>query len=105
MFLTTFLSLQFLLSDINLFLIETTDTAQNTVEYMVVTMVPDKDYVEYKGNAKYTFINKGAFSGVILYSNLDGSFRNIYVYGGNFCPIIPADQKRRISIDMVICLL
>lgn len=79
------------LSPINLFLIETTDTTTNNIEYMVVTMVPDRDYMEVKGSDRYSFINKGVFSGMILYSNLDGSYRDVYVYGGDYCPVIDAE--------------
>ena len=78
-------------SKIGLFLIETTDNDNNTIDRKVVTVIPDKDYVSRHPESELSFINKGVFSGTVLFSNLDGTFRDIYVYGGNFCPIINAD--------------
>ena len=57
----------------------------------VVTMIPDSVYRSKNERNPYSFINKKVFSGVVLYSNLDGSFRDVYVYGGDFCPIIDAE--------------
>lgn len=78
-------------SKIGLFLIETTDNDNNTIDRKVVTVIPDQDYVSRHPESELSFINKGVFSGTVLFSNLDGTFRDIYVYGGNFCPIINAD--------------
>ena len=80
-----------MMSPIKIFLVETTDTITDIIEYMVVTMVPDREYMEFMGSNEYSFINKGVFSGMILYSNLDGSFRDVYVYGGDYCPVIDAE--------------
>lgn len=57
----------------------------------MVTVIPDQDYISRHPESELSFINKGVFSGTVLFSNLDGTFRDIYVYGGNFCPIINAD--------------
>lgn len=78
-------------SKIGLFLIETYDNDKNTVDRKVVTVIPDQEYVSRYPESELSFINKGVFSGTVLFSNLDGTFRDIYVYGGNFCPIINAD--------------
>ena len=78
-------------SEISLFLIETTDTLQNTIDRKVVTMVPDKDYMVRYPDKEYSYINKEIFSGVILYSDINGDFRDVYVYGGDFTPIIDAE--------------
>lgn len=78
-------------SKIGLFLIETYDNDKNTVDRKVVTVIPDQEYVSRHPERELSFINKGVFSGTVLFSNLDGTFRDIYVYGGNFCPIINAD--------------
>ena len=78
-------------SKIGLFLIETYDNDNNTVDRKVVTVIPDQEYVSRHPEGELSFINKGVFSGTVLFSNLDGTFRDIYVYGGNFCPIINAD--------------
>lgn len=78
-------------SEISLFLIETTDTLMNTTDRKVVTMIPDNDYIVRYPDKAYSYINKEAFSGVILYSDIDGRFRDVYVYGGDFNPIINAE--------------
>lgn len=78
-------------SKIGLFLIETTNNDNNTIDRKVVTVIPDQDYISRHPESELSFINKGVFSGTVLFSNLDGTFRDIYVYGGNFCPIINAD--------------
>ena len=75
-------------SEITLFLIETIDTQLNTIDRKVVTMIPDENYkIRRNAGEAYSYINKGVFSGIILYSNLDGSFRDVYVFGGDFSPI------------------
>lgn len=78
------------LSPICLFLLETTDTTTNDVERKIITMIPAKEYMDKHTDGKYSYVDKGVYSGVVFYSNLDGSFRNVYVYGGDFCPIINA---------------
>ena len=78
-------------TEISLFLVETTDTVLNVTDRKVVTMIPDEDYmIRYSGYMP-SYINKGVFSGVILYSDLDGCFRDVYVFGGDFTPIINAE--------------
>lgn len=78
-------------TEISLFLVETYDTLLNIVDRMVVTMVPDSYYRDSNAGSPYSFINKGVFSGIILFSDLNGSFRDVYVYGGDFYPIIDAE--------------
>lgn len=77
-------------SKISLFLVETTDTVSNVIERRVVTMIPDKKYMRNYSGKTMSFINKEAFSGIILFSDIDGQFRDVYVYGGDFCSIIDA---------------
>lgn len=79
------------ISEISLFLVEIEDTLNNIVDCKVVTLVPDSDYITKRSGMEYSFINKGVFSGAILYSDIDGTFRDVYVYGGDFCPIINAE--------------
>lgn len=78
-------------TEISLFLVETYDIVQNIVDRMVVTMIPDKHYRDSKAGSPYSFINKDVFSGIIMFSDLNGSFRDVYVYGGDFYPIINAE--------------
>ena len=68
-----------------------TDTVSNTVDRKVITLIPDKDYAETSVNSDYSYINKGVFSGVILFSDLDGRFRDVYMYGGHYNPILDSD--------------
>ena len=79
------------ISEISLFLVEIEDTLNNIVDCKVVTLVPDSDYIAKHSGMEDSFINKGVFSGAILYSDIDGTFRDVYVYGGDFCPIINAE--------------
>lgn len=79
------------LSEITLFLVEVTDTLKNSFDRKVVTLIPDKDYVERFDNSDYSYINKGVFSGVILFSDLDGHFRDVYIYSGDSKPILNAE--------------
>lgn len=79
------------MSNVNMFLIETTDIDADTVDCKVVTMIPDQDYVSDYPDGAVSFINKDLFSGVILFSDLDGTFRDVYVYRGGSCPILNAE--------------
>lgn len=79
------------LTTISLFLVEVTDTVSNIVDRKVITLIPDKDYAETCVNSDYSYINKGVFSGVILFSDLDGRFRDVYMYGGHYNPIFDSD--------------
>ena len=79
------------ISEICVFLIETTDLESDTIDCKVVTMIPDEKYCSTYGVDDMSFINKGIFSGIVLFSGLDGSFRDIYMYEGNFSPIINAE--------------
>ena len=78
-------------SEIIHFLIETTDMVRGTTDRKVVTMIPDENYRIRNADEAYSYIHKGVFSGVILYSDLDGRFRDVYYFGGDFCPIIDAE--------------
>ena len=78
-------------TEIGLFLVETTDTVLNVTDRKVVTMIPDEDYVTRYPEKTPSYINKEVFSGVILYSDLDGRFRDVYVFKGDFNPIINAE--------------
>ena len=86
-------------SEISLFLIETTDTLLNTTDSKVVTMVPDNDYMGRYPDKTYSYINKEVFSGIILYSDIEGNFRDVYVYGGDFSPIINAEVVNHIDLS------
>jgi len=84
---------------IGLFLVETEDASTGVVDRKVVTMIPDTSYVCPDSPSDLSFINKGVFSGVVLFSDLDGTFRDVYVYGGDYCHIIDAEIIEPSSAD------
>lgn len=47
----------------------------------MATLVPTPDNCRIYGADSYSYINKETFEGVILYSDLDGSFRSVNSYG------------------------
>ena len=88
------------ITEINLFLVETVEIVSGVTDRKVVTMIPDNKYqLKHKGET-LSFINKGIFSGVILFSDLDGTFRDIYVYGGDFYPILNAEVINPVEADV-----
>ena len=70
-------------------------------------MIPDRHYRDFNAGNSYSFINKGVFSGIILFSELNGSFRDVYVYGGDLYPIIDADvvDSENVSSSGHYCFL
>jgi len=68
------------LSRTRLFLVRTYDTEMDTLHYMVATMIPDMECQERMESGELSFMDKSQFSGLILYSNLDGTFlESLYV--------------------------
>lgn len=63
------------------FLVEITDTLSGGRRQIVATLVPTPDNCMIYGSDSYSYINKETFEGVILYSDLDGSFRSVNSYG------------------------
>lgn len=49
-------------------------------EALKVTMIPDREYIETYGEGRVSFLDKGQYEGIILFSELDGTFIDIYVY-------------------------
>ena len=68
------------LTVVKIFLIETTDTLGG-LQTNVATMIPDVSYIKNFGAESVTFLDKSCFSGIILYSSLDGTLEDIYTYG------------------------
>ena len=68
------------LTVVKIFLIETTDTLGG-LQTNVATMIPDVSYIKKFGAESVTFLDKSCFSGIILYSSLDGTLEDIYTYG------------------------
>lgn len=77
------------LSVIKLFLVETLDTVSLSINKSVVTMIPDQEYTSVYGNQDISFLDKSLFSGVCLFSGLDGTYKDVYIY--NSRPLINAD--------------
>ena len=69
------------ISVVRKFLVEISDTLSGTRRQIVATLVPTPDNCRIYGADSYSYINKETFEGVILYSDLDGSFRSVSSYG------------------------
>lgn len=63
------------LSCSKLFLVNTLDTETDTTDLMVVTMIPDHVYLSEHDVSEITYLDKAEYSGIILYSDIDGAFR------------------------------
>lgn len=70
-----------IISVVRKFLVEISDTLSGTRRQIVATIVPTPDNCRIYGADSYSYINKETFEGVILYSDLDGSFRSVNSYG------------------------
>lgn len=70
-----------IISVVRKFLAEISDTLSGTRRQIVATLVPTPDNCRIYGADSYSYINKETFEGVILYSDLDGSFRSVNSYG------------------------
>lgn len=82
------------LSVVKTFLIETTDTLSGEVMKNVATMIPDAECMTIFGEESISFLDKSTFTGIILYSELDGEFADVYVYSDGpikFASQIPID--------------
>lgn len=63
------------------FLIEVIDTSKNKVSTFIAALIPSKTCLEKYGVDSFTYLEKGQFEGIAIYSNLDGAFRNVCFYG------------------------
>jgi len=59
----------------------------------VVTMIPDSAFLAKFSLESVSYLDKALFSGIILFSNPDGSFRDVYVYDGE-SPVSDAQMDR-----------
>lgn len=68
-------------SEIRKFLVETVDTVTNERNIFVATFVPTPDNCAEFGPSSYSYLDKGTFEGLVLFSDLDGKLRGINSYG------------------------
>lgn len=85
------------LSFIRKFLIEMHDTEAGTVSRRIATMIPDAECCRLFGESGVSFIDKSVFTGIILFSGTDGSFKDVYVYGDG--PISDGELTTRTEPD------
>ncbi|MCI1785693.1 MAG: hypothetical protein LKI59_06105 [Bacteroidales bacterium] len=64
------------------YLLEVIDTAANKVRTYIAALIPSKAYLDLYGADSFNYLDKGGFMGIVLYSNLDGSCRNVCFYRG-----------------------
>ncbi|MCI1640310.1 MAG: hypothetical protein LKI42_03420 [Bacteroidales bacterium] len=62
------------------YLIEVIDTPANKVRTFVAALIPSKAFLDQYGADSLSYLHKGEFKGIVLYSNLDGSCRNVCFY-------------------------
>ncbi len=48
---------------------------------IVTTFIPTPSYIELYGHDSFNYMDKSTFEGIVLNSELDGSFRSVYIYG------------------------
>jgi len=76
-----------------IFYVSTLDTETDTTDLMVVTMVPDLSYLSEHGVSGIEYLEKPNYSGLILYSDLDGTFREAcYFKNGQIFPAWPVED-------------
>ena len=46
----------------------------------ITTIIPDEEYMKKYGGENISFLDKSTFTGIILYSALDGKIEDVYVY-------------------------
>lgn len=68
------------LSVVKKFLIETFDTESGEIMRNITTIIPDEEYMKKYGGENISFLDKSTFTGIILYSALDGKIEDVYVY-------------------------
>ena len=84
------------LSVVKTFLIETTDTLSGEVMKNVATMIPDAECMTIFGEESISFLDKSTFTGIILYSESDGEFADVYLYTDGpieYVSIVPMDYQ------------
>lgn len=69
------------LTIVKIFLVEIADTLTGEVKREVATMIPDVHCMKVNQESEISFLDKATFSGLIIYSYIDGTFDDIYVYG------------------------
>ena len=96
------------LTVVKIFLIETSDTLGGIISKNVATMIPDVSYIEKFGSESVTFLDKSYYSGIILYSSLDGTLEEIYTYGDGpmeRAKVINSEEKEMYGRSMHLSLL
>ena len=77
------------------YVIETVDTLTGAIQLNVAAMIPETDNFRTFGGDSFSFLDKSTFRGYVIYSELDGTYADVYKYGHG--PIqgmrlIPADN-------------
>ncbi|MGM9737660.1 MAG: M23 family metallopeptidase [Candidatus Cryptobacteroides sp.] len=65
------------------FLVDIQDANNVDNKKLVTTFIPTPECLRKYGRDSFSYIDKSTFDGIVIYSNLDGSFRNVYLYGNH----------------------
>lgn len=63
------------------YLIEVVEKGKAGKERFVATLIPTAECLNIFGEDGFSFFDKSVFEGIVLYSELDGRFIDIYIYG------------------------
>ena len=63
------------------YLVLVKDIETSEEKSMVTTFVPTARNIEEYGEDSFSYLDKSTFEGIVINSNLDGSFRSVYIYG------------------------
>ena len=67
-----------------LVLVENRQTSESMS--IVTTFIPTQECLKEYGEQSFSYMDKSTYEGIVINSNLDGSFRSVYIYGDH--PII-----------------
>ena len=68
-------------STVKKYLMEIIDLKTGEVNNYIVAMVPTSEFYRKFGDNSFSFLDKSIFEGIVIFSNIDGSFRRLNVYG------------------------
>ena len=69
------------LTTIRQFLLECRNEVASKSFVEIATMIPDAEYMTTYGADSVTFLDKSRFSGIVLFSSIDGEYKKVYIYG------------------------
>ncbi|MBR1926930.1 MAG: M23 family metallopeptidase [Bacteroidales bacterium] len=69
------------LTTIRQFLLECRNEVASKSFVEIATMIPDMEYISAHGADSVSFLDKSRFSGIVIFSSIEGEYRKVYIYG------------------------